>query len=38
MRYSMTTKDVRNKNKREEVLPKIEPDQTNGEHHTAASK
>ncbi len=30
--------DVMNKYKQEEVLPKIEPDQTDGEHHTAASK
>jgi hypothetical protein len=30
--------DAMNKCKQEEVLPKIEPDQTNGEHHTAASK
>jgi hypothetical protein len=30
--------DVMNKYKQEEVLPKIKPDQTDGEHHTAASK
>jgi hypothetical protein len=30
--------DVMNKYKQEEVLPKIKPDQTNGEHNTAASK
>jgi hypothetical protein len=30
--------DVMNEYKQEEVLPKIEPDQTDGEHHTAASK
>jgi hypothetical protein len=30
--------DVMNKYKQEEVLPKIEPDQTDGEHHTVASK
>jgi hypothetical protein len=31
-------KDVMNKYKQEEVLPEIKPDQTDGEHHTAASK
>ncbi len=30
--------DVMNKYKQEEVLPNIELDQTDGEHHTAASK
>jgi hypothetical protein len=30
--------DVMNEYKQEEVLPKIKPDQTDGEHHTAASK
>ncbi len=30
--------DVMNKYKQEEVLPKIELDQTDGEHHTATSK
>jgi hypothetical protein len=30
--------DVINKYKQEEVLPKIEPDKTDGEHHTAASE
>jgi hypothetical protein len=30
--------DVINKYKQEEVLPKIKPDQTDGEHHTAASE
>jgi hypothetical protein len=30
--------DAMNKYKQEELLPKIEPDQTDGEHHTAASK
>ncbi len=28
--------DVMNKYKQEEVLPKIEPDQTDSEHHAAA--
>jgi hypothetical protein len=28
--------DVMNKYKQEEVLPKIKPDQMDGEHHTAA--
>ncbi len=30
--------DVMNEYKQEEVLPKIEPDQRDGEHHTVASK
>ncbi len=30
--------DVMNKYKQEEVLPKIKPDQKDGEHHTAASE
>ncbi len=30
--------DVMNKYKQKEVLPKIEPDQMDGEHHTAASE
>jgi hypothetical protein len=30
--------DVMNEYKQEEVLPKIKPDQTDGEHHTAASE
>ncbi len=30
--------DVMNEYKQEEVLPKIKPDHTEREHHTAASK
>ncbi len=30
--------DVMNEYKQEEVLPKIEPDQMDGEHHTAATE